>query len=61
MLHQYYTKRPVNPLKSQQSRIALCCKLIRVFFTLGKKQTNYNGKKLINDIVRNYDVLQEVA
>lgn len=61
MLHQYYTKRPVNPLKSQQSRIALCCKLIRVFFTLGKKQINYNGKKLINDIVRNYDVLQEVA
>jgi len=60
-LHEYYTKRSKNPLKSQQSRIALCCKLIRVFFALGKKQVKYDGKKLINDIVRNYDVLQEAA
>src|SRR5690554_1349038 len=60
-LHEYYTKRSKNPLKSQQSRIALCCKLIRVFFALGKKQIKYDGKRLINDIIRNYDVLQEVA
>jgi len=61
MIHQYYTNRPNNPLKSQQSRIALCCKLIRVFFALGKKQVEYDGEKLINDIKRNYDVLQEAA
>jgi len=61
MIHQYYTTRPNNPLKSQQSRIALCCKLIRVFFALGKKQVEYDGEKLINDIKRNYDVLQEAA
>lgn len=61
MIHKYYTTRPNNPLKSQQSRIALCCKLIRVFFTLGKKQVEYDGEKLINDIKRNYDVLQEAA
>lgn len=31
-LHEYYTKRQVNPLKKMQSLIALCNKLIRVFF-----------------------------
>ncbi|MEJ6949969.1 IS110 family RNA-guided transposase [Natronospora cellulosivora (SeqCode)] len=60
-IHEYYTKRPQNPLKSQQSRIALCCKLIRVFFALGKKQVEYDGKKMMNDIKRNYDVLQKAA
>lgn len=34
---------------------------LRVFFGLGKKQIKYDGKRLINDIIRNYDVLQEVA
>lgn len=60
-IHEYYTKRPQNPLKSQQSRIALCCKLIRVFFALGKKQVKYDGEKMMNDIKRNYEVLQEAA
>lgn len=60
-IHEYYTKRPKNPLKSQQSRIALCCKLIRVFYALGKKQVKYDGEKMMNDIKRNYDVLQEAA
>ena len=41
-LHQYYTTRAVNPLRKKQSLIALCCKLIRVFFALGRKQVSYD-------------------
>jgi transposase len=36
-LHEYYTKRPDNPLKKMQSLIALCNKLIRVLFGILKK------------------------
>lgn len=61
MLHHYYTTGRKNPLKSKQSRIALCCKLIRVLFALGKKQVEYDGEKLINDIKRNDDILQQAA
>lgn len=62
-LHKYYTTRPSNPLKSKQSRVALACKLIRILFVLGKKQVEYDGEKLMNDIKRNQDisVLQEAA
>jgi len=46
-LHHYYTTRAQNPLKKKQSLIALCCKLIRLLFALGKKNTPYDGKELI--------------
>lgn len=49
-LHQYYTTRTNNPLKKKQSLIALCCKLIRVFYAMGIKGIAYNPQKLINDI-----------
>jgi transposase len=42
-MHEYYTKRSVNPLKKKQSIIALCCKLIRVLHTLGTKIKSYNA------------------
>ena len=45
-LHRYYTTRVENPLKKKQSLIALCCKLIRVLFAIGKKQMAYDGSKL---------------
>jgi len=45
-LHRYYTTRAENPLKKKQSLIALCCKLIRVLFAIGKKQVAYDGSKL---------------
>ncbi|AGB40333.1 transposase [Halobacteroides halobius DSM 5150] len=51
-LHKYYTTRRENPLKKKQSLIVLCCKLIRVLFTLGRKQVEYDGKKMLNDIKR---------
>ncbi|WP_461180546.1 transposase, partial [Virgibacillus kimchii] len=49
-LHRYYTTRPNNPLKKQQSLIALCGKLIRVMFTIGKKQCEFDGSKLLKGL-----------
>lgn len=46
-LHHYYTNRPDRPLKKQQSLIALCCKLLRVLFAIGKKQCEFDGSKLL--------------
>ena len=51
-LHRYYTTRVKNPLKGKQSKVALCCKVIRVFYTLLKKGEEYDSQKLIKDIVR---------
>ena len=44
-LHMEYTTRSVNPLKKKQSLIALCCKLIRVLFALGRKNESYDSSK----------------
>lgn len=60
-LYDYYTKRLKNPLKSQQARVALVCKLIRILFALGQKQEKYDGEKMLNDIVRNQSQLQNLA
>ncbi len=49
-LHAYYTKRPDNPLKKMQSLIALCNKLIRIFFAIGKKQFEFSEEKMLQDI-----------
>ncbi|MGN7300508.1 IS110 family transposase [Ferdinandcohnia sp. SAFN-114] len=49
-LHAHYTKRPDNPLKKMQSLIALCNKLIRIFFAIGKKQFEFSEEKMLKDI-----------
>jgi transposase len=49
-LHAYYTQRSDNPLKKMQSLIALCNKLIRIFFCIGKKQLEFNEEKMLKDI-----------
>jgi transposase len=49
-LHQYYTGRRDNPLKKMQSLIALCNKLIRILFTIGKKQCQFSEEKMLSDI-----------
>ncbi|MEY2196242.1 IS110 family transposase, partial [Neobacillus sp. BF23-41] len=49
-LHAYYTQRPDNPLKKMQSLIALCNKLIRIFFSIGKKQFDFSEEKMLKDI-----------
>ena len=59
MLHEYYTNRKENPLKKKQSLILLCCKLIRIFFTLITKKVEYNPQKLIKDT--GFTLLSKVA
>lgn len=49
-IHSYYTNRKENPLKKKQSLIALCCKLIRVFFALATKDEDYDPVRLLGDI-----------
>jgi transposase len=49
-LHAYYTQRPDNPLKKMQSLIALCNKLIRIFFSISKKQFEFCEEKMLKDI-----------
>lgn len=56
-LHKYYTTRPNRPLKGQQSLIALCGKLLRVFFVIGQKQCEFDGSKLLQGLPE-LDVLQ---
>jgi transposase len=46
-LHRYFTTRRDNPLKKKQSMIAVCCKLIRVLYELGRKQKNYDSTKVL--------------
>jgi len=49
-LHQYYTTRSQNPLKKKQSIIALCGKLIRILFTLGTQQKEYDANDVIGPV-----------
>ncbi len=56
-IHRYYTTRSKNPLKKKQSLIALCCKLIRVFYALLTKGSAYDPVKLATDIHRPVDML----
>lgn len=56
-LHRYYTRRTKNPLKKKQSLIALCCKLIRVYYVILTKGTTYDPLKFVTDIHRPAEVL----
>ncbi|MEC0094359.1 IS110 family RNA-guided transposase [Paenibacillus macquariensis] len=49
-LHQYFTTRSNNPLKKMQSLIAICNKLIRILFTIGKKQCEFSEEHMLRDI-----------
>src|SRR5690606_18059777 len=59
-LHKHYTMRSQNPLKKKQSIIALCGKLIRVLYTLGTKQREYNAIDVIGP-ARQFQIQQEAA
>ncbi len=50
-LHQYYTNRPENPLKKLQSIVALTCKLIRILFAIGRRQTSYDPQKVTRQLL----------
>ena len=51
-LHTYYTTRAENPLKKMQSLIVIACKLLRIIYTILKKGTVYDPKKMLMDIRR---------
>lgn len=51
-LHMYYTTRADNPLKKMQSLIVIACKLLRIIYTILKKGTIYDPKKMLMDIRR---------
>lgn len=51
-IHEYYLTRKKNPLKKMQSVIAVACKLIRVFYMILTKGVDYDGQKMLQDIVR---------
>jgi transposase len=46
-LHVYYTTRQQNPLRKQQSLIALCCRLLRIMFVLARKQVDFDMSKMM--------------
>lgn len=49
-IHSHYTKRDENPLKRKQSVIAICCKLIRIFYVILKRGAAYDERKMLLDI-----------
>ena len=51
-LHEYYTTRKQNPLKKKQSVIAICCKLVRIFYALLTKGIAFDSSKMLGDIHR---------
>lgn len=51
-IYDYYRNRIKNPVKGRQAMIALCCKLIRVFYAMLKNGVNYDAEKLKSDIQR---------
>ena len=51
-LHEHYTTRKENPLKKMQSLIVIACKLMRIIYTMLKKDVHYDPEKMMNDIVR---------
>lgn len=52
-LHHYFTTRTENPLKKMQSMIAICCKLLRIFYAVATKGCVYSAEKMLTDIHRN--------
>ena len=51
-IYNYYIGRKDNPLKKKQALTAICCKMIRIFFTILSKGIKYDETKMIQDIKR---------
>lgn len=49
-LHEHFTTRSDNPLKKKQSLIALCGKLIRILYTLGTQQKEYDASAVLGPV-----------
>jgi transposase len=52
VLHKYYKTRRNNPLKGKQSKVALCNKLIRIFWVITTKGKDFDSYKMMSDITR---------
>lgn len=48
-LHTHLKNRAQNPLKPKQALVAIACKLIRVLFTLARKQRNYDRQIVLGE------------
>ncbi|CAM4031912.1 Transposase [Alkalicoccus chagannorensis] len=59
-LHHYFRQRSENPLTGKQSLIALCCKLIRILFVIGKKQCAFDEQRMLRDMPQFDQVKQAV-
>ncbi len=51
-VYTYYTTRKDNPLKGMQAMIAVCCKVIRIFYALLTHGMDYSGTRFRADIIR---------
>jgi transposase len=49
-LHDYYRHRAEHPLTGKQSLIALCNKLIRVLFVIGRRQCAFSEERMMQDM-----------
>ena len=53
-IYTNYLTRRDNRLKKKQALIAICCKLIRIFYAILSKGIKNDGKKMIEDIEKKY-------
>lgn len=51
-IHRYYQTRLDNPLKKMPSVVAVACKLVRIFFVILTRGVDYDGEKMLRDIIR---------
>jgi len=49
-LHKKNITRETNPLNKMQSIVALCGKLIRVFYALLRTGNDYSAEKMLGDV-----------
>lgn len=59
-LHVYYRNRADNPLTGKQSLVALCCKLLKILFVMGKRQCDFDEERMIHDIPHFQDMQEAV-
>lgn len=50
-VNDYYRTREKNPLKKMQAVIAVACKLNRIFYTILSKGVDYDGERMLRDIM----------
>jgi transposase len=49
-LHEYYTTRPLNPLRGKQSMVVLCGKLLKVLHGICKKRVRFEARYMMQDL-----------